>query len=196
VAQEMFPRWRASLRALFQGGLWRWALAIGFSVALGGGLWTYDVYGTEIRDSWPRWKAESKPWVRESLLWLEFLTSVTLTIALLCWVSAFLFCLLCVMVFSLPHLLDRVSSRLPSSRRLAQVHRASQTVTQRDRLVGTLLNLLASAGALAVLPVLLGRAPDYWDVGIQAAISIAIELIVLQVLFPGGRLGWPTRKTL
>ena len=194
MARERFPRWRASIRALFQRGLWRWALAIGFAIALGGGLWAYDVYGADVRALWPRWKTEGAPWVREALLWIEFLASVVLTAALLCWCTTSLFCLLCLFFFTLPNLLGRLSSRSPSDRRLARAHRIAQTALQRDALVGTLLNLLASAGALAMLPVVLKRTLDYWDIGIQAVISIAIELIVLQVLFPEGRLGWPVRK--
>ena len=101
---------------------------------------------------------------------------------------------LCLFIFTLPNLLGKLSSRSPSDLRLARAHQIAQSAMQRDALVGTLLNLLASVLALAMLTVVLGRALDFWDLGIQAVISIAIELIVLQVLFPEGRLGWPVRK--
>jgi hypothetical protein len=194
VAQVTFPRWRASIRALVRGGGWRWALATGFAVALGGGAWAYDVFGPEIRASWPRWKVEGAPWVRNTLLWLEFLASMTLTIAILCWCTALLFCLLSALVFSLPRLLSWFCRRFPSCRRLDQARRTADAIAQRERIVGTLLNLLAGLGALVTLTVVLGRSLDLWDLGIQAAISAAIELIVLEILFAEGRLGWPTRK--
>lgn len=189
-----FPRWRASIRGLVHGGVWRWALATGFAVALGGGAWAYDVFGAEIRASWPRWKAEGAPWLRNTLLWLEFLASITVTIAVLCWSTAFFFCLLAVLTFSLPRLLNWLCQRFSSWRRLDQTRRTVDAIVQRERIVGTILNLLASFGALVTLRVVLGRSLDLWDLGIQAAISVAVELIVLGVLFAEGRLGWPTRK--
>jgi hypothetical protein len=77
---------------------------------------------------------------------------------------------------------------------LDQLQRTVNAVLLKDRLLGTALNLLASLAALAALTVILGRPLDYWDIGIQVTISAAIELIVLQVLFAGGRFGWPTRR--
>lgn len=195
MARNSFPRWRAGIHALIQGGVWRWALAIGFAVALAGGVWVCDVFGPEILTAWPRWKTEGEPWLRETLLWIEFLASITLATALLCWFTALLFCLFCAILFSLPGLLDWLSRRTSLSRRFDQIQQIAHTIRQRDRLFGTILNLLASAGALVTLVVVLERPLDYWDVGIQVAISAAIELIVFQVLFANGQFNWPARKS-
>jgi len=165
-------------RALIEGGMWRWALAIGFAVALGGGVWAYDVFSPQIRAAWPRWKAEGQPWVREALLWIEFLGSIALTVTILCWATALLFCLLGVVLFALLHLAERSLARTRPAGRLRQTLR-------KEWVLGTVLNVLASIGSLGVLTALLGRRLDGWDLGIQAAVSAAVELIVLQILFAG-----------
>jgi hypothetical protein len=103
--------------------------------------------------------------------------------------------LFCAILFSLPGLLDWLSRRTSLSRRFDRIQQIAHTIRQRDRLFGTILNLLASAGALVTLVVVLERPLDYWDVGIQVAISAAIELIVFQVLFANGQLNWPARKS-
>jgi hypothetical protein len=69
-----------------------------------------------------------------------------------------------------------------------------ETILEQERLLGTVLNLIASFAALITLPNVLGRPLDYWDVGAQVGISAAVELIVFQVLFDQGRLGWPFHK--
>jgi len=198
MAQKPFPRWSARIRAhiqraLVQGGLWRWALAVGFAVALGGGVWAYDVLVPQIRASWPRWKAEGLPWVREALQWIEFLVSITLTLTILCWATAILFCLLGMAVFTLLHLLDRFLARGRHTGRVRRAECIVGVLLRKEWVVGTILNVLASTVSLAVLTILLDRQLDYWDLGIQIAVSAAVELIVLQVLFAGGRLDWPAR---
>jgi hypothetical protein len=169
-------------------------LAAGFAIALGGGLWAYDVWGPRIRASWPTWKAEGAPWLRETLLWIEFLASITLTVALLCWCTALSFCLLCALVFGLPYLLDWLGKRVPRPE-IDRLRRGLELALQRERLLGTLCNLIASAAALVCLARILRRPLDYWDVGIQILISAAFELIVLQVLFAEGRLDWPWNQS-
>jgi hypothetical protein len=180
---------------LTKGGAWRWVLAVGFAIALGGGAWFYDVFGPKIRALWPHWKVEGRPWIREALLWIEFLASISLSIAVLCWCTALLFSLLCAMLFSLPHLVGWLRKRFRSQQRLTRMQQHVDKILGHDRLLGTVLNVLASAGALAVLMVIRKRPPDYWDVGIQVAVTAAIELIVLQILFVEGRFRWPTRTS-
>jgi len=169
-------------------------LALGYAIALGGGAWAYDVFGAEIRSLWPAWKAEGEFWLREALLWIEFLASITLTTAILCWFTALLFCLLCAMLLGLLWLLDRYSSQLFPRQDPSQWRQTIDGIWRHERLWGTVFNLLASLAALGVLTKVLNRTLDYWDVGIQIAISVAIELIVLQVLFAQGRFGWPRNK--
>jgi hypothetical protein len=171
------------LRTLVQGGAWRWALALGFAIALGGGAWAYDVFGPRIQSAWPRWKAEGEPWLRETLLWIEFLASITLSIALLCWLTALFFCLFCAMLFGAPYLLDQFSRNFTPRQGFDRIRHAVDTVLAKERMLGTVLNLLASLAALLALSSILQRPLDYWDVGVQLAVSTAIELIVLQVLF-------------
>ena len=194
MAQMSLSRWRASIRALVQGGAWRWALAVGFAVALGGGVWVYDVFGPRIHASWPHWKSGGKPWLRETVLWIEFLASITLTVAILCWFTALYFCLLCAMLYSLPHLFHWFSRHVSPERRFHQIVHRLDALVERDWVLGTILNLIVSGMALVTVTIILERPLDYWDIGIQAVIAAAIELIVLQVLFAKGRLGWPARK--
>lgn len=195
MAGKPFRSWRAGIRTLVQGGAWRWALALGFAITLGGGAWVYDVYGSAIRTLWPLWKTEGEVWQREALLWIEFLASITLTTAILCWFTALFFCLLCATLLGLLWLLDRLSSRLAAGQNQSRVQRTIDRIWQQDRLWGTIVNVLASLAALAALTRLLNRALDSWDVGVQIAVSAAIELIVFQVLFAKGRLGWPKSKS-
>jgi hypothetical protein len=171
------------LRTLVQGGAWRWALALGFAIALGGGAWAYDVFGPQIQSAWPRWKAEGEPWLRETLLWIEFLASVTLSIALLCWLTALFFCLFCAILLATLYLLNRFSRQFTPHRGFDLVRNAVDTVLEKERMLGTVLNLLASLAALLALSSILKRPLDHWDVGVQLAVSAVIELIVLQVLF-------------
>jgi hypothetical protein len=195
VAVEPFRSWRAGIRTLVQGGAWRWALALGFSIALGGGAWAYDVYGSAIHTLWPMWKEEGRLWQRETLLWIEFLASITLTAAILCWFTALFFCVMCALLFGLLALLDRLSSQLVPGRDQSRMRNTIDEIWRRDRLWGSILNVVASLAALATLTKLLDRSLDYWDLGIQIAVSAAIELIVFQVLFAQGRLSWPGGKT-
>jgi hypothetical protein len=182
VAGKPFPGWKAGIETLIQGGAWRWALALGFAIALGGGAWAYDVYGPEIRAMWPTWKVEGKPWLRDTLLWIEFLASITLTTTLLCWFTTFFFCAFCALGFGLPRIFDRFAGRFVSHQSLGRVRRVLATVLGRDRLWGTVFNVVASLVALFTLSLVLKRPLDYWDIGIQVAVAAAIELIVLQEL--------------
>jgi len=193
--QARFPRWRAGVRTLVQGGMWRWALAIGFALVLGGGAWFFDVHWPRIRAAWPLWKAQSTPAVREMLLWIEFAASIGLSVVALCWFSALLFSLLCAIVFLLPRWVGR-HPKEPSIPRRQRVLRFLDSVVERDKLLGTVLNVLASSGALGVMSVVKARPLDLWDIGIQGAIAVAIELIVLQVLFSEGRFRLPRPKSL
>jgi hypothetical protein len=194
--QTRFPRWRAGVRTIIQGGMWRWALALGFAVALGGGAWFYDVHWPRVRTAWPQWKAQSTPAVREVLLWIEFTVSIGLSIAALCWFTALIFAILSTLAFLLPRWVGRHlgAASIPGRRRvlLQFVGRA----VEHDRLLGTVLNLVASCGSLGVMSVVRSRPLDFWDIGIQGAIAVAIELIVLQVLFSEGQLGWPRPRFL
>lgn len=195
MAEEPFRGWRASIRTLIRGGAWRWALALGFAIALGGSAWAYDVYGSNIRALWPTWKTEGDPWLREALLWIEFLASITLTTAILCWLTALFFCLLCALLCGLFVLLDRFAGKLFPRQYVSRVQHTIDDILRRDRVWGTISNILASLSALVALTRLLRRPLDYWDIGIQFAISAAIELIVFQVLFAQGRLRWPGNRT-
>jgi hypothetical protein len=42
-----------------------------------------------------------------------------------------------------------------------------------------LLNLLASLSALLLLPVVLGRPINSWDIAMQAAIALIVQLLVV-----------------
>jgi hypothetical protein len=194
VAGKPFLRWKAGIDTLAQGGAWRWALALGFAIALGGGVWAYDVYSPEIGAKWPVWKAEGAPWLRETVLWIEFLASITLTTAILCWFTALFFCAFCALGFGLPRVLDWLARRFAPRQILVQVRRAIGAALEWDRLWGTVFNVMASLAALDTLRLVLKRPLDYWDAGIQTAIATAIELIVFQLLFAQGRLGWPSNK--
>jgi hypothetical protein len=54
-----------------------------------------------------------------------------------------------------------------------------QTVRKQGRLVGTAINILASLGALLLLPLVLGRPLDSWDVAIQATIALIAQLLIV-----------------
>jgi hypothetical protein len=182
------------VRVLVQSGAWRWILAIAFALVLGAGFWAYDVFWPEIRASWPQWKAKGAPWVQELLLWVEFLASVTLSVVTLCWLTALLFCLLAASLCLLALALQRLSGRFPREGWIARARDLLRRVLGHSRLTGTVLNALASAGSLSVLEWILKRPLDFWDIGIQVAIAVAIELIVLDVLFADGWIVRPAHR--
>jgi hypothetical protein len=179
---------------LIQSGAWRWILAIAFALVLGTSVWAYDVFWPDIRSSWPKWKAEGAPWIQELLLWIEFLASLTLSVVALCWSTALLFCLLAASLYLLSRALDRLPRRFPREVWLAHIRDALETALQHSRLTGTVLNVLASVGSLALLELVLKRPLDFWDLGIQMAIAVAIELIVQDVLFAGGWVARPAHR--
>jgi hypothetical protein len=129
------------------------------------------------------------------LLWTEFLVSIGVSIAFLCWATALLFSLLCAVVFLSPRIASWLGGRFASQSWLVRVEHKLGAVTKRDRLVGTVLNLLASAGSVTLLSVIQRRPLDSWDIGIQIGVAVAVEMIVLGFLFSQGRLRWPLRRT-
>ena len=174
--------------------VWRWLYALGAALLLGGGVWAYAQFAPSFGDAWPAWKAHGAERVREALLWLEFFGSITLSALALLWFTALLFSLLLAVTYLLTRLLRWIASRRSTHARLRRACSVLLALLGRERWVGTALNLAASAGALGALS-LVSRLPlDDWDWGIQAAITVAIELIVLGVLFGEGRVGWFSRR--
>ena len=174
----------------------RWALAIGVAVLLGGGIWALDQVSPAIRQgwpslrqAWPAWRARGASWARETWLWLEFFGSIALSLLALLWFTGLLFSLLMALVYLLVRLIGWLAARTPSSGLLSRFERLTLSLVRHDRLLGTVLNLGASAGSLGLLALIVGRPLDYWDLGIQVAIAVVMELIVLGVLFGEGRMG-------
>jgi hypothetical protein len=167
----------------------RWALAIGIAVFLGGGIWALDQFSPGVRQVWPAWKARGASWAQETLLWLEFFGSIILSAVALLWFTALLFTLLAALVHLLPRLAGWLAARFPSSDFLSRIEQLTLSLVRHDRVLGTALNLVASAGSLGILAWIVGRPLDVWDLGIQAAITVVMELIVLGVLFGEGRIG-------
>lgn len=174
--------------------VWRWLYALGAALLLGGGVWAYAQFSPGLCASWPAWKAHGAERAREALLWLEFFGSITLSALALLWFTALLFSLLLAAIYLLTWLLHWMASRSSTRVRLRRACGVLLALLGRERWVGTVLNLAASAGALFALS-LASRLPlDDWDWGIQGAIAVAIELIVLGVLFGEGRVGWFSRR--
>jgi len=61
-----------------------------------------------------------------------------------------------------------------------------RVVGRFDRVVGTALNLVSSAAALALFRWLTRMPLDYWDIGMQVAIAICLELVILGVILRVG----------
>jgi len=172
----------------------RWVLAIGVAVLLGGGIWVLDQLSPGVRQVWPEWKARGASWLQETLLWLQFFGSIALSAIALLWFTALLFSLLAALVYLLPRLAGWLAARFPSSDLLLHIQRMALSVVRHDRVLGTALNGVASAGSLGVLAWIVGRPLDGWDLGIQLAVAVVMELIVLGVLFGEGRIGALARR--
>ena len=180
---------KASVRAPGRAKLWRWLLLIGVALLFAGGVWAYDRVLPGIRAAWPVLQARGSERAHEAVLWLEFFASIAFSVVALSWFTGLLFCLLAALAYLFFLLIRWLALRWPKSERWPRIRDAVQALSRRDRLLGTVLNLAASAGALGVLSWLVDRPLDYWDLGIQGAIALLMELIVLGVLFRGGGIG-------
>ncbi len=174
-------------------GLGRWLSALGAALLLGGGIWAYVQFAPDLRSSWPAWVAHGAERLRQAQLWLAFFGSLLLSALALLWFTALLFAGLLCLVYLLTRLLRWVAARPSSTARLRRACGGLLALLGRERWVGTVLNGAASAGALGALGWVTGLPLDYWDWGIQAVIALLIELIVLGVLFRGGRVNWFSR---
>jgi hypothetical protein len=186
---------KASVRAPQRAKLWRWLLLVGVALLFAGGVWAHDRVLPEIRAAWPELQARGSERAQEALLWLEFFASITLSVVALSWFTGLLFCLLAALAYLLPRLIHWEARLWPKKRGLPRVRDATLALLRHDRLLGTLLNLLASAGALGVLAAILERPLDYWDLGIQCAIALVMELVVLGAIFREGRIGLFSRRS-
>jgi hypothetical protein len=167
----------------------RWGLAIGVALFLGSGVWALDQFSSASHQVWPAWKARGASWAQETLLWLEFFGSIALSAIALLWFTGLLFSLLAALVYLLTRLIGWLAARYPSGIFLSRIEQLTLSMVRHDRALGTVLNGVASAGSLGILAWIVGRPLDYWDLGIQAAIFVVMELIVLGVLFGEGRIG-------
>ena len=172
---------------------WRWLIALSAALLLGGGVWAAAQFSPGFRSSWPVWKAYATERVREMLLWFEFFGSILVSVLILLWLTALLFALLLALAYLLRRVLHWMSSRPRTSAGLRRVCSFLLSLLGRERWVGTVLNLAASAGALGVFGWVSGLPLDYWDLGIQAIIAAIIELVVLGVLFGEGKVDWFAR---
>jgi hypothetical protein len=175
-------------------GFWRWLSALGAALLLGGGIWALAQFAPGFRASWPAWKAHGAGGLRETLLWLEFFGSILLSVLALLWLTAILFALFLALVRLSSRGLRWTASRPSSGTPLRRVCRALLFLLEREREMGTALNLAASAAALGVFRWASRLPLDAWDLGIQVGIALAIELIVLGLLFREGRVGWLSRR--
>jgi hypothetical protein len=156
---------------------------------LGSGVWALDQFSSASHQVWPAWKARGASWAQETLLWLEFFGSIALSAIALLWFTGLLFSLLAALVYLLTRLIGWLAARYPSGIFLSRIEQLTLSMVRHDRALGTVLNGVASAGSLGILAWIVGRPLDYWDLGIQAAIFVVMELIVLGVLFGEGRIG-------
>jgi hypothetical protein len=111
----------------------------------------------------------------------------------LLWFTAILFALFLALVRLSIRSLRWTAARPSSGTSLRRVCRAFLFALERERGVGTALNLAASVAALGVFRWASRLPLDAWDLGIQAGVALLIELIVLGVLFREGRVGWLSR---
>jgi hypothetical protein len=115
--------------------------------------------------------------------WLEFLGSIAWSAVGLAWSTVLFFGLAALGLRALPSWLDRVAKRQPGRRAWPWLRDGTlAAVSNHPRLVGTLLNLLSSTLALGLFTALTGQPLDGWDLGIQGAIALLLELIVLGVI--------------
>jgi hypothetical protein len=173
--------------------LWRWLSALGAALLLGGGIWAYAQFAPDLSVSWPAWKAYIMQRGREALLWLQFFGSILLSVLALLWLTALLFSTLLALAYLLARTIRWVAARPSTTARLHRACRGLLTLLGHERWLGTAFNLAASAGALAILARASGLPLDPWDLGIQAIVTLAVELIVLGVLFGEGRMSGLSR---
>jgi hypothetical protein len=114
--------------------------------------------------------------------WAEFLGSVLLSLLALSWLTTLLFVLSAMLLHWLPRLAHGLALRYPANAWWPRLRDAVHEFTGRySRIVGTVLVLASSACALLLFSRLFRRPLDYWDLGIQAAFAVILELIVLSV---------------
>lgn len=181
--------WQELLIRVRGTGYKRWLLGGVAILLLGMSAWASSRMVVEVWAWWLRFRETWMQAIREAMLWIEFFGSISISLIVLSWTTMLLFGLLALLVYLLPFLIRLIAWLRPSNARLAHLRKtARQALRQRDRLVGTLLNLAASGGALWAFSWMTQQPLDYWDVGIQCLIALALELIVLGVVF-GGRPG-------
>jgi Effector-associated domain 7 len=147
-----------------------WLAAIVGMLLVIGGAWARRRLAPWASSLWRRSPLIGSPIAREAALWGQFLGSLALSALALSWLTALWFSLGTLVLYGV----SRLPRLRPSIRDWSRRH---------DRLVGTVLGLLASAGALALLPQVARRPLDYWDLGVQVLLAAVIELVVLGV-FP------------
>jgi hypothetical protein len=174
--------------------IWRWLVALSAALLLGGGAWAAAQFSPGFRSSWPVWKAHGAERLQEMLLWLQFFGSLLFSVLALLWLTALLFALLLALVYLLSRFLGWLSARPRTSTGLRRACGFALDLLGRERWVGTVLNLAASAGALGAFVWLSGLPLDYWDLGIQGIVAGVVELIVMGVLFREGKVGWFARS--
>jgi hypothetical protein len=185
--------WARAQRAGWRGWLWV-AVPLGTAVLLAGGLWVAreggpaaERAGAGLRAAWAALRARGARAAHETGLWLQFLGSLVVSLIALSWFSALSFALLGALVRVLPRLLDAAAVRFPRARRLPRMGDAARRALAHGRAVGTALNLAASGCALGLLAWLVPGPLDGWDLGIQGLIAVAVELVVLGLLFRDAR---------
>jgi hypothetical protein len=128
--------------------IWRWLVALSAALLLGGGAWAAAQFSPGFRSSWPVWKAHGAERLQEMLLWLQFFGSLLFSVLALLWLTALLFALLLALVYLLSRFLGWLSARPRTSTGLRRACGFALDLLGRERWVGTVLNLAASAGAL------------------------------------------------
>jgi hypothetical protein len=114
------------------------------------------------------------------LPWGRFVGSVALSAVGLSWLTAAFFALSALLLRALPLWLDRASRG--SLSRLVWLHwkqGIKAAMDKHPRIIGSLLNLLSGTLALGVFSWLTGVPLDEWDLGIEAALVLLIELAIL-----------------
>ena len=147
-----------------------WLVVTAAIVMVVAGVWAYRRLAPWLSSLWRRSWLIGSHMAQVAALWLQFFGSIALSALALSWMTAFWFSLGALLLYGI--------SRLPRLR--ASVR---DWPRRHDRLTGTALNVLSGVCSLALLPLVIRRPPDYWDLGIQSLIAVLIELVVLGV-FP------------
>lgn len=128
---------------------------------------------------------------QELNLWLDTLGSVLVSFLWLGTATGLIFLLLRVSLL----LLFALAAALAGTRAFGSVwSQGRQTMRQHGRLLDTAITVLASLLALLLLPLVLGRPADAWDIAIQLAIAVTIELLVVRRWRPISRPPAPTQS--